>query len=543
MSIEMMEVRPPTECKICGEEFKVVNHMHLKKHDITYQKYNKQYNKDYYYFKQISKKLYGMYIRRIDKWIEQTADGVYITIHNDEDHNFSRSWPLNLNDIEKHVKGEKTIGCYFPNYSHMMAIDIDIPIIDGGIEAVQDITAVIDSLTDKNYLVSYSGNKGYHVDLFFDQTYDKKNIRRLYDYIIERVDYSRDEIELRGGENQSGYKLPLGIHKQTGNRCNITNKNGEIDYTFNKSNLKSIHNSLSEVDNINLGDILNKIDNKPLSDTEVEDGESLSREMSPIKSVYEKAYSNKSIKSNIKMIESREIKEDTRHKTAFAYAVLLKATGLDSKEIYNRLKRLHDNLDTSSYSTPDYRAYKEYERISKDVMKDRYKPVGRTFVNEHPSITHDDMKIILRHPKKSRRKVMFALLVHAKVFAKDDGSFYMSYDMINDFTNTNNKRATIKSYIEDLENIGCVELVGKKQVKDSEGYKKINVYRVPDLVIARSELDTQKEFKKCNLKDKNCNDCYYKMCKSMLDKDEIEEYFSGKEKTLVKFASKCKNIA
>src|SRR5699024_12280194 len=69
-----------------------------------------------------------------------------------------------------------------------------------------------------NILVTFSGNKGYHVTIFFDDVIDVNLAKRFYYIVLQRLDYKSDEIEFRA-TNSQGVKLPFSVHQKTGKSC------------------------------------------------------------------------------------------------------------------------------------------------------------------------------------------------------------------------------------------------------------------------------------------------------------------------------------
>ena len=163
-----------------------------------------------------------------------------------------------------HLTGKVTYGVWFKEYTtRFMGLDIDIKPQNGGLEALEEIVDLLHSKGIKNaYIPTYSGNKGFHIDIFFDSYISKKYADRIYNDILENTGYSKTEVELRGGkENRSGYKLPLGVHQKTLRRCDLVkvrepkkHKSREI------KNYKHIYKRLKEIKPLSLGDVKELVD-------------------------------------------------------------------------------------------------------------------------------------------------------------------------------------------------------------------------------------------------------------------------------------------
>ena len=100
--------------------------------------------------------------------------------------------------------------------SKFICFDVD----DGAAETVR---AIIDCLTalgfpqDRIY-VSFSGGKGYHVELFFDKLVYTNRLYALYSMVICQANLDPRKVEFRPLPGNA-IKLPLSIHGKTGNVC------------------------------------------------------------------------------------------------------------------------------------------------------------------------------------------------------------------------------------------------------------------------------------------------------------------------------------
>ena len=70
---------------------------------------------------------------------------------------------------------------------------------------------------DKIY-VSFSGRKGYHVEVFFDRIVDGNTLFNLYCHVIRNGGLDPDKVEFRPTPSMA-IKLPLSVHGSTGNIC------------------------------------------------------------------------------------------------------------------------------------------------------------------------------------------------------------------------------------------------------------------------------------------------------------------------------------
>lgn len=120
-------------------------------------------------------------------------------------------------DIFNHLDGNYSV-CVFAGEHATKFITIDV---DLGEPAI--VHQVIDTMEEMGIpreliYVSYSGRKGYHVDIFFEDFIYNKCAEKFYWEMIERSGLNPRKVEFRPTHGQA-IKLPLGMHQTTGNRC------------------------------------------------------------------------------------------------------------------------------------------------------------------------------------------------------------------------------------------------------------------------------------------------------------------------------------
>lgn len=158
-----------------------------------------------------------LYVSSIASWVKMVEPHPYIPcVHGD------RMMLTNFN-IYQHLAGTYGVSVFASPYSSkFLTFDVDLGADDLS-TAEEACKQIIDALEgfgvprDLIY-VSFSGNKGYHVDLFFDDLVYTKVLRKLYDAVIERTGFSPAKVEFRPTASQA-IKLPLGVHHKTGERC------------------------------------------------------------------------------------------------------------------------------------------------------------------------------------------------------------------------------------------------------------------------------------------------------------------------------------
>jgi hypothetical protein len=131
-------------------------------------------------------------------------------------------------NLIQHIKGNKTYGIFVKKVSKFLTFDIDLKVKGKEWQQYQKwiLYKVIDVLQEEGlgqYLnISFSGNKGYHIDIIFNKPVKTTVLKQYGEYIIKT--YKLDniivndkliaEVELRGC-NAQGVKLPLGLNQKT----------------------------------------------------------------------------------------------------------------------------------------------------------------------------------------------------------------------------------------------------------------------------------------------------------------------------------------
>lgn len=159
-------------------------------------------------------KLNELYITTRKKYIKQKGSN-YSTFNK-----YENSSALTLSDwmLQLHLDGSETYGVFNGNTVNKF-ITFDVDYADDQPMAKWATRKLIDVLESEfnirsNYIhVSFSGNKGYHVDLFFDEPIKADDAFAFYQRVISVADLPSNKVEYRPSYTQA-VKLPLGIHQR-----------------------------------------------------------------------------------------------------------------------------------------------------------------------------------------------------------------------------------------------------------------------------------------------------------------------------------------
>ncbi|MTW85093.1 hypothetical protein F3157_05400 [Virgibacillus dakarensis] len=174
--------------------------------------------------KQLVKKFNELYIQTRRKYLVQFPEGRYITLSYAPGNKVTK---FNDSMIRTHLKGDLTYGVFAGGFvSRFITFDVDCnnELMSRWIALkLIDVLETEADIPRKDIHVSYSGNKGYHVDLFFSEQIKVEALQQFYrDVLVSVGELPEGQVEFRPTWSQ-GVKLPLGVHQKTGNRCLFVN--------------------------------------------------------------------------------------------------------------------------------------------------------------------------------------------------------------------------------------------------------------------------------------------------------------------------------
>lgn len=538
------------KCKRCGQELKTFHSNHLKKCGITKEEYINEYGfpnssleKDRI-LNDVMNKMADLYIVNRNKWLILsgftksyiTKDSDTIKICNKLQGRKEISKLTNY-QVKEHLKGKNTVGVFPVGYnSKFLVFDIDSYI--GLVYAEQIANSIRDFLIkyfpEEQVHISYSGNKGYHITLYFSHFVDIKELYKIFNIVLNEINierYTDVRIEMRPttkGEYGYGVKLPLGV-----NFVNNDNYNNYAYYVYDDFN--EIEYEIEYV--LNIKKSSSEIIRKILSDyknTKLKDyGENYINE----KEVHIKyaKYSNFDINLEGKVkyiIENGLETMGTRHYWSFIISMYLKESGLNANETYNflydwSLKQIENGLSTSS--TTD---------IEKDlrnmIFKGVYSDNKNYSLHQQKSeyyLTKQDINLLIELNRNAKdtgipmvnyQKVLFILLLYGRSYCDENGQFNLTYDKIHKHSGFGS-RTTVNKCITGLDSMGYIKIISRNAEYDEVRMKKDpNVYQI---VNYNKEKDKEIALT-ITFNEINCEDSFYKVMLKYFGKDNLDEIFT-----------------
>ncbi|NUU95083.1 hypothetical protein XO10_02065 [Marinitoga sp. 1135] len=147
--------------------------------------------------------------------------------------------PLNFHDIKNHFSGKKTLGIYLLKKNDTVkfaAYDIDIKkhylnredkfVYEENSKKVAKRLSRELNLENITHYFEFTGNRGYHIWIFFDIPVSAYKIKYIMEKILDRIELEEGidveifpkQTSLNGGLGNL-IKVPLGVHKKTGKKC------------------------------------------------------------------------------------------------------------------------------------------------------------------------------------------------------------------------------------------------------------------------------------------------------------------------------------
>lgn len=494
---------------------KQMHNNHFKRCGITKEDYiikygypNKYYEMDAI-LKEVISKVWDLYVSTTTKWIilnsytreyvtKETKDIYEENKEKELEHKkqglenvrlYKQIPKLTEAQFKDHLIGKNTLGV-FPNYNTSKFLVFDVDSCCGLLEAREVADQIKHFLLlyfDSNEIhINFSGNKGYHVTLFFDNYLDINYLFRVYDIVLDEIkiqNYEDIQVEIRptlSGIKGYGVKLPLGI--------NFANKDNNRNYAyFVDDNFNQVNNEIDYVLNIKKSD--SRIVNEIIKDYQMQ-------EIKDVRVTSRKSETTYNIKNSLSFHEIEKVINDgltqigTRHKWSFLIALYYKKQGVEKDEAYNRLlewnyKQLYNNMCNSD----EYKIERDVKAIifkgvyskNKNYNLPKFRTDKKNFY-----LTKEDINMLINlndYAKKTgkamitNQKVLMALMIHGKVYGDEDGIFYMTYNQILKLSDLNNFTA-IKKSIDMLVELKYVSIIKKAEFNILEIQSTPNYFKI-----------------------------------------------------------------
>lgn len=169
-----------------------------------------------------AEELINIFVNRTDVFAQQLSNGMYVPVKR----------PITIKDVEKHLKGDWTLGLYCLNTDNKVkwtCVDLDTK---ARVSELRQFNTMADNIynlfPDFNRIKEFSGRRGYHIWLIFKKPIQAKYAKSLIKARLNKLNLPTMEVypkqtELIKGVREYGnlVKMPCGIHKLTGKKSTI----------------------------------------------------------------------------------------------------------------------------------------------------------------------------------------------------------------------------------------------------------------------------------------------------------------------------------
>ena len=467
--------------------------------------------------KEIIQKINDLYILYRQKWLKFDTTG-YSTI----------SSTITDYHVRNHLQGHYTLGVFAGEiFTKFICFDVDVK--DPQL-AKWTVYKLVNTLQEVGILgeyiyISTSGNKGYHVEIFFNKPVFNTDIKQFYlmvlNYaeLLNNIDYGK--VELRPTHTQ-GVKLPLGKHFVTNRIC------WYVDYEKGLKPIEDINYILTiqQMDSEYFYDILNKTkDSIDITEQQALEYENIVAKHRPLKIYKENIDPDVTIEAIENLIKTGLKMQGTRHNALLKICKLNKYNGMSAEENKQFLIEWMEKQDKRTYTTKWEDVLKDIDLIIQYTYERNYSLVTK---RKDITITSNEVEEILKIKGKNHKLVLYTLLVHSKRYANKDGIFSMAYSQMVNATGLSDK--TVKTIIKELEQLNIIQVFRSKEynynkelnksIQDTNKYK-INLYCV--------KLYNPENVKSITICDKNCQNCFNACLCRLFDNKQLKTMLTRRE--------------
>lgn len=450
--------------------------------------------------------------------------------------------PLGDSMVLRHLRKEATIGVLSGlSGSKFITFDIDYneEVEEVMLQKAQNMTETVIStlrnefgLNDDEFLVSFSGSKGYHVDVFFEKMVSLNKLERFYNTMLRVVEATTSEIELRPTSGQA-VKLPLSINHKTGNECAIVDK----DY-FNDLDRIAVLET-KKIDFARIEEAVEELED--FFPNVLKDKQEISNQKEG-ESTHDNDFTENLGMDELAMVvrAGHLVEGGSRHRVTLSIATKFNIEGRKQEDAIDLAWSLVSNTFSKHRALLD-RSWtldtlkKETERIVNLAYQNDYRVSTEA---RKVFLTKEDVLFITNAKTQKQRDMLMIMVVHAKKYADEEGMFYLTHSQMANYGAAKNRSST-KKYYEALQEQELIEVVSQNQYsgrrKEINGQiiavKDPNIFALMYDVSIGEQQEDGLEVEEFNTKD------FKEIVMHFLSAEEIKEALSTN--TYYKHYSKC----
>lgn len=308
--------------------------------------------------------------------------------------------PLTWQHMMEHVERKYAVAVYAsPEGSKFICFDVD----DGSARTVRDLIDLIEMFgISREYMhVSFSGKKGYHVEVFFDEPVELDRLRLFYEWVISMGGLDRRRVEYRPSDKQA-IKLPLSIHYETGNVCWFVDRE-----TLSPVNS---HDPLFEIKQWPTMEFLARLHERTRG----------MRQVAAVKSEqpeYRTVDLEKSpdIKARFGWLTAMPLTaQGTRHNAMLKIAVYQRNTGASRRQCLSALLDWYNSQDKRLIRSSPEDVKRDAESLTDWAYGDKFVCSAASVRGVQVTMSRRDMDRVMAQRSLTGKKLLFAILAHDK---------------------------------------------------------------------------------------------------------------------------------
>lgn len=455
----------------------------------------------------------------LQRWkylILHKSDGEYDTAQYYKNNKENKYPPLTDTALKYHLNGGNTIGvcCAYIDHQYVSKfLTFDIDSLD--IQITNKVIAQLRKDGIYNIAVSFSGGKGYHIDIFFDNCVPIKILNTYYQHILQSTgldtlkNHNNYVVEMRPTEPKkdrkvgNGVKIPLGHNwaskdKTKDNYCYFVDYRNDylpIDTAF----VPAMFQHIEKIDSnwfrlLCDGFQQQEYKNQAKQYTEIKSNHK------PLPQ-YQQGTDLDCTVDTLQRLEEQGLPcLHSRVKSLFKLARYYYWCGLEQQDCKDTLSAWMEQQDKAKYATPFADGQKDIENIVNYVYDNN---LGIINTPKNISVSYGDIKQILTAKTKAQKLLCFAMLIHSKRYATKTGKFYFPYSLMMQSTGIHSNK-TICIAINQLAGQGLIEIISRNQKQKKTKIKATNIYRMliyntddKQYIVSKDAEEYENDFKIC----------------------------------------------
>jgi hypothetical protein len=433
------------------------------------------------------KQLNDLYIIQRKKYLIQYPKQ-YITCQAGEARNGKRTKLLTDWHMEKHLNGDFTLGTFGGVFkTKFITFDVDYHDKQMAKWITYKIAKTFDDLGINDYYISFSGNKGYHIDLFFDDLIAIEQAKKFFNHVLDESDIRQyfddgNKVEYRPTDKQ-GIKLPLGKHQKSKKYCGFCLVENGLKVMTRKQSEKYLM-SIKKVQSSVILDILNERPKDNIDRDIFIKTEDAIAQHKPLPQYEQSEESTASIA--IDYLQNGLKVKRSRNKVTVLLASYLKYSGLEPEECKQILYDWMQKQDTNTYTTPLKDCFKDIDNVVRYTYQNDYQ---LSSIKRDLTVTFEEIDSIIQNcPEKNQKLLAYALLIHSKRHSNEEGVFFMTFEQMHQATGLYDQ--ALQRQINKLAELGVIEIVKRDQKVAGDKHKP-NQYRMTLKMVSENDSANQ----------------------------------------------------